>query len=230
MEEIKFKDRAVFVLERELGVQAGHAQRLQLQKEALDEQLSQVKETDRHPGSPRRELPHASGAGDASDHSGSPVSTSHARPADPEPRLPRTRLVVPWAAPWGVPSPSLGDSARVCSPQAKGTLGFSKAERAQRLLSLPSLLLQRSTGLALPWPFPWASSFRLPAVPASTASPRLLRGPPLLLGEVARQLHHHTQALPSASPDPPAVVSVLVTSCPAPAFLVTMPLSAPRAV
>ncbi|XP_059028779.1 janus kinase and microtubule-interacting protein 3 isoform X4 [Mustela lutreola] len=72
MEEIKFKDRAVFVLERELGVQAGHAQRLQLQKEALDEQLSQVKEADRHLGSPRRELPHAGGAGDASDHSGSP--------------------------------------------------------------------------------------------------------------------------------------------------------------
>lgn len=136
MEEIKFKDRAVFVLERELGVQAGHAQRLQLQKEALDEQLSQVKETDRHPGSPRRELPHASGAGDASDHLGSPVSTSHARPADPEPRLPRARLMVPWAAPWGVPSPSLGDSAHVCSPQARGTLGFSGlAERAQRLLS-----------------------------------------------------------------------------------------------
>ncbi|XP_045883665.1 janus kinase and microtubule-interacting protein 3 isoform X6 [Meles meles] len=72
MEEIKFKDRAVFVLERELGVQAGHAQRLQLQKEALDEQLSQVKEADRHLGSPRREFPHAGGAGDASDHSGSP--------------------------------------------------------------------------------------------------------------------------------------------------------------
>ncbi|XP_047616737.1 janus kinase and microtubule-interacting protein 3 isoform X1 [Phacochoerus africanus] len=72
MEEIKFKDRAVFVLERELGVQAGHAQRLQLQKEALDEQLSQVKETERHLGSPRREVPQASGAGDASDHSGSP--------------------------------------------------------------------------------------------------------------------------------------------------------------
>ncbi|XP_070219563.1 janus kinase and microtubule-interacting protein 3 isoform X6 [Bos mutus] len=79
MEEIKFKDRAVFVLERELGVQAGHAQRLQLQKEALDEQLSQVKETDRHPGSPRRELPHASGAGDASDHSGSPLDEKDAR-------------------------------------------------------------------------------------------------------------------------------------------------------
>ncbi|XP_071466775.1 janus kinase and microtubule-interacting protein 3 isoform X9 [Marmota flaviventris] len=72
MEEMKFKDRAVFVLERELGVQAGQAQRLQLQKEALDEQLAQAKEAERHPGSPRRELPHASGAGDASDHSGSP--------------------------------------------------------------------------------------------------------------------------------------------------------------
>ncbi|XP_037660787.1 janus kinase and microtubule-interacting protein 3 isoform X5 [Choloepus didactylus] len=72
MEEIKFKDRAVFVLERELGAQAGHAQRLQLQKEALDEQLSQAREADRHLGSPRRELPHASGAGDAADHSGFP--------------------------------------------------------------------------------------------------------------------------------------------------------------
>lgn len=117
MEEIKFKDRAVFVLERELGVQAGHAQRLQLQKEALDEQLSQVKETDRHPGSPRRELPHASGAGDASDHSGSPVSTSHARPADPELRLPRTRLVVLWQLP--------GESRA----QALGTLPVLAAHR-----------------------------------------------------------------------------------------------------
>ncbi|NWJ02736.1 JKIP3 protein, partial [Crypturellus undulatus] len=72
MEEIKFKDRAVYVLERELGVQAGHAQRLQLQKEALDEQLSQIKESDRHLSSPKRELPYASGAGDASEHAGSP--------------------------------------------------------------------------------------------------------------------------------------------------------------
>ncbi|XP_004374997.1 janus kinase and microtubule-interacting protein 3 isoform X5 [Trichechus manatus latirostris] len=79
MEEIKFKDRAVFVLERELGVQAGHAQRLQLQKEALDEQLSQAREADRHLGSPRRELPYASGAGDASDHSGSPLDEKDAR-------------------------------------------------------------------------------------------------------------------------------------------------------
>ncbi|XP_030342247.1 janus kinase and microtubule-interacting protein 3 isoform X5 [Strigops habroptila] len=79
MEEIKFKDRAVYVLERELGVQAGHAQRLQLQKEALDEQLSQIKEADRHLSSPKRELPYASGAGDASDHSGSPLDEKDAR-------------------------------------------------------------------------------------------------------------------------------------------------------
>uniref|UniRef100_A0A6I8PK23 Janus kinase and microtubule interacting protein 3 n=1 Tax=Ornithorhynchus anatinus TaxID=9258 RepID=A0A6I8PK23_ORNAN len=72
MEEIKFKDRAVFVLERELGVQVGHAQRLQLQKEALDEQLAQVKESDRLLSSPKRELPYPGASGDASDHSGSP--------------------------------------------------------------------------------------------------------------------------------------------------------------
>ncbi|XP_048407194.1 janus kinase and microtubule-interacting protein 3 isoform X1 [Stegostoma tigrinum] len=76
MDEIKFKDRAVYVLEKELGAQAGHAQRLQLQKEALDEQLTQVKEAEawekRHLSSPKRELPCASGAGDASDHSGIP--------------------------------------------------------------------------------------------------------------------------------------------------------------
>ncbi|XP_007894425.1 janus kinase and microtubule-interacting protein 3 [Callorhinchus milii] len=76
MDEIKLKDRAVYVLEKELGVQAGHSQRLQLQKEALDEQLTQVKEAEawekRHLSSPKRELPCASGAGDASDHSGSP--------------------------------------------------------------------------------------------------------------------------------------------------------------
>ncbi|XP_075699285.1 janus kinase and microtubule-interacting protein 3 isoform X5 [Rhinoderma darwinii] len=72
MDEIKFKDRSVYMLEKELGVKAGHAQRLQLQKEALDDQLVQFKESDRHLSSPKRELPSASGAGEASDHSGSP--------------------------------------------------------------------------------------------------------------------------------------------------------------
>ncbi|MGH0132448.1 UNVERIFIED_CONTAM: hypothetical protein FKN15_035955 [Acipenser sinensis] len=72
MDKIKLKDRAVYVLEKELGVRAGQAQRLQLQKEALDEQLVQFKEADRHLSSPKREVPYTSGAGDASDHSGSP--------------------------------------------------------------------------------------------------------------------------------------------------------------
>ncbi|KAJ8794013.1 hypothetical protein J1605_003423 [Eschrichtius robustus] len=145
MEEIKFKDRAVFVLERELGVQAGHAQRLQLQKEALDEQLSQVKETDRHLGSPRRELPHASGAGDASDHSGSPVSTAHAWPGDPESQTVLPVAHGPAGSSLGSPEPKPscpGDTDRVCSPQARGTLSFSGlAERAQRLPSLPFLVM-----------------------------------------------------------------------------------------
>ncbi|KAM4030468.1 janus kinase and microtubule-interacting protein 3 isoform 2-T4 [Anomaloglossus baeobatrachus] len=72
MDQIKFKNRSVYMLEKELGVQSGNAQRLQLQKEALDEQLVQFKESDRHLSSPKRELPCASGAGEASDHSGSP--------------------------------------------------------------------------------------------------------------------------------------------------------------
>ncbi|MBN3288503.1 JKIP3 protein, partial [Polyodon spathula] len=79
MDEIKLKDRAVYVLEKELGVQAGQAQRLQLQKEALDEQLVQFREADRHLSSPKREVPYTSGAGDASDHSGSPLDEKDAR-------------------------------------------------------------------------------------------------------------------------------------------------------
>ncbi|MBN3286726.1 JKIP3 protein, partial [Polyodon spathula] len=79
MDEIKLKDRAVYVLEKELGVQAGQAQRFQLQKEALDEQLVQFREADRHLSSPKREVPYTSGAGDASDHSGSPLDEKDAR-------------------------------------------------------------------------------------------------------------------------------------------------------
>ncbi|XP_015200412.1 janus kinase and microtubule-interacting protein 1 isoform X6 [Lepisosteus oculatus] len=65
MDEIKGKDRVVLALEKELGVQAGYAQKLLLQKEALDEQLVQVKEAERHHGSPKRELPPV--LGDAAD-------------------------------------------------------------------------------------------------------------------------------------------------------------------
>ncbi|KAM9356531.1 janus kinase and microtubule-interacting protein 1 [Symphorus nematophorus] len=57
MDELKAKDRVVGALERELGLQAGYTQKLQLQKEALDEQLGQVREAERHNhGSPKREV------------------------------------------------------------------------------------------------------------------------------------------------------------------------------
>ncbi|XP_072351631.1 janus kinase and microtubule-interacting protein 2-like isoform X4 [Scyliorhinus torazame] len=43
MDEIKSKDRVILALEKDLGVQTGHTQKLILQKEALDEQLVQIK-------------------------------------------------------------------------------------------------------------------------------------------------------------------------------------------
>ncbi|XP_069488079.1 janus kinase and microtubule-interacting protein 1 isoform X1 [Ambystoma mexicanum] len=57
MDEIKGKDRMILALERDLGAQAGHTQKLLLQKEALDEQLVQVKEAERYHSSPKKELP-----------------------------------------------------------------------------------------------------------------------------------------------------------------------------
>ncbi|XP_048364938.1 janus kinase and microtubule-interacting protein 1 isoform X5 [Sphaerodactylus townsendi] len=63
MDEIKGKDRVILSLEKDLGVQAGHTQKLLLQKEALDEQLVQVKEAERYHGSPKRELPPGVGEG-----------------------------------------------------------------------------------------------------------------------------------------------------------------------
>lgn len=66
MDELKAKDRVVGALERELGLQAGYTQKLQLQKEALDEQLGHVREAERHNhGSPKREL--VPGLGENSD-------------------------------------------------------------------------------------------------------------------------------------------------------------------
>ncbi|XP_043982292.1 janus kinase and microtubule-interacting protein 1 isoform X3 [Gambusia affinis] len=57
MDELKAKNRVVSTLERELGLQAGYAQKLQLQKEALDEQLGQVREAEKYNhGSPKREV------------------------------------------------------------------------------------------------------------------------------------------------------------------------------
>ncbi|XP_059846003.1 janus kinase and microtubule-interacting protein 2-like [Hypanus sabinus] len=72
MDEIKAKDRTIFSLEKELEVQTGYTQKLQLQKEALDEQLFLVKEAECNMGmsSPKREVPGS--ARDNSDHPGSP--------------------------------------------------------------------------------------------------------------------------------------------------------------
>uniref|UniRef100_A0A8C7KKR3 Janus kinase and microtubule interacting protein 3 n=1 Tax=Oncorhynchus kisutch TaxID=8019 RepID=A0A8C7KKR3_ONCKI len=71
MDEIKVKDRACCVLGKELGVQAGHTQRLQLQKEAVDEQLAQIRSREvgagGHLHSPKRDAPYPSGAGDTSE-------------------------------------------------------------------------------------------------------------------------------------------------------------------
>ncbi|XP_033016174.1 janus kinase and microtubule-interacting protein 1 isoform X3 [Lacerta agilis] len=57
MDEMRGKERVILALEKDLGVQAGHTQKLLLQKEALDEQLVQVKEAERFHGSPKKELP-----------------------------------------------------------------------------------------------------------------------------------------------------------------------------
>uniref|UniRef100_A0A8C5ZXK9 Janus kinase and microtubule interacting protein 2 n=1 Tax=Marmota marmota marmota TaxID=9994 RepID=A0A8C5ZXK9_MARMA len=70
MDEIKAKDRIIFSLEKELETQTGYVQKLQLQKEALDEQLFLVKEAECNMSSPKREIPGR--AGDGSEHCSSP--------------------------------------------------------------------------------------------------------------------------------------------------------------
>uniref|UniRef100_A0A674MTY3 Janus kinase and microtubule interacting protein 2 n=1 Tax=Takifugu rubripes TaxID=31033 RepID=A0A674MTY3_TAKRU len=70
VDEIKSKDRTIFALEKELESTTGFLQKLQLQKDALDEQLYLVKEADCGLGSPKREIPGR--AGDGAEHCGSP--------------------------------------------------------------------------------------------------------------------------------------------------------------
>ncbi|XP_075050703.1 janus kinase and microtubule-interacting protein 1 isoform X2 [Mixophyes fleayi] len=78
MDEIKSKERVILALEKELGVQAGHTQKLLLQKEALDEQLVQAKEADRYHSSPKKELP--AGVSDISEMMGHPVKAKDTSP------------------------------------------------------------------------------------------------------------------------------------------------------
>ena len=74
MDEIKSKDRSIFSLEKELESTSGYLQKLQLQKDALDEQLFLAKEAECGLGSPKREIPGR--AGDGAEHCGSPVRPS----------------------------------------------------------------------------------------------------------------------------------------------------------
>lgn len=77
VDEIKSKDRTIFSLEKELESTSGFLQKLQLQKDALDEQLFLVKEAECGLGSPKREIPGR--AGDGAEHCGSPVSREEQR-------------------------------------------------------------------------------------------------------------------------------------------------------
>uniref|UniRef100_A0A8C1K1E8 Janus kinase and microtubule-interacting protein 2-like n=1 Tax=Cyprinus carpio TaxID=7962 RepID=A0A8C1K1E8_CYPCA len=70
VDEIKAKDRTIFALEKELDTATGFVQKLQLQKDVLDEQLFLVKEAECNLGSPKREIPGR--AGDGAEHCGSP--------------------------------------------------------------------------------------------------------------------------------------------------------------
>uniref|UniRef100_A0A8C6WTI2 Janus kinase and microtubule interacting protein 2 n=1 Tax=Neogobius melanostomus TaxID=47308 RepID=A0A8C6WTI2_9GOBI len=70
VDEIKAKDRTIFSLEKELESTSGFLQKLQLQKDALDEQLFLVKEAECGLGSPKREIPGR--VGDGAEHCGSP--------------------------------------------------------------------------------------------------------------------------------------------------------------
>ncbi|XP_036427938.1 janus kinase and microtubule-interacting protein 3 [Colossoma macropomum] len=65
MDEIKVKERTVVSLEKELGVQASHAQRLQQQKQAVTDQLNLL--------SPKREGPNSAGAGDTAESTANTV-------------------------------------------------------------------------------------------------------------------------------------------------------------
>nr|XP_023647436.1 janus kinase and microtubule-interacting protein 2-like isoform X2 [Paramormyrops kingsleyae] len=77
VDEIKAKDRSIFSLERELETAMGSVQKLQLQKDALDEQLFLAKEAECNLSSPKREIPGR--MGDGAEQCGSPDSRRNQR-------------------------------------------------------------------------------------------------------------------------------------------------------
>lgn len=137
MDEIKGKDRVILALEKELGVQTGQTQKLLLQKEALDEQLVQVKEAERYHGSPKRELP--PGIGDTAELLGVQVR-ARACPGDSERTTPR-----PPSQPARLP-PSILPSVHPffpLIPSAPSLLTFT--------MSQPSVAALVSSGLGAQW-------------------------------------------------------------------------------
>lgn len=68
MDEIKVK-------ERDLGVQAAHARKLQQQNQAVNDQLAVIRDL-----SPKKEVPYSPGAGDTADNTANPVSKFHSPP------------------------------------------------------------------------------------------------------------------------------------------------------
>ncbi|ELW66448.1 Janus kinase and microtubule-interacting protein 2 [Tupaia chinensis] len=91
MDEIKAKDRIIFSLEKELETQTGYVQKLQLQKEALDEQLFLVKEAECNMSSPKREIPGR--AGDGSEHCSSPLKRVRETEKQCKPLLERNKCL-----------------------------------------------------------------------------------------------------------------------------------------
>lgn len=76
MDEIKVKERTVLSLERDLGVQAAHARKLQQQNQAVNDQLAVIRDL-----SPKKEVPYSPGAGDnTADNTANPVSKFHSPP------------------------------------------------------------------------------------------------------------------------------------------------------
>ncbi|KAM7374629.1 hypothetical protein PAMP_007276 [Pampus punctatissimus] len=91
VDEIKGKDRTIFSLEKELESTTGFLQKLQLQKDALDEQLFLVKEAECGLGSPKREIPGR--AGDGAEHCGSPLKRVRESEKQCKPLLDKNKLL-----------------------------------------------------------------------------------------------------------------------------------------
>ncbi|KAI5103488.1 janus kinase and microtubule-interacting protein 3, partial [Silurus meridionalis] len=74
MDEIKVKERTVLSLERDLGVKAAQARKLQQQNQAVSDQLAVIRDL-----SPKKEVSFSPGAGDTADNTANPLDEKDAR-------------------------------------------------------------------------------------------------------------------------------------------------------